>query len=177
LSLKSDELDLTRYIRDIPDFPKPGILFRDITPLLASPDAFRQAVCRLAQFARDRKIEAVAAAEARGFLFAAPLAFELGSPLIPIRKRGKLPYQTLSYTYDLVYGSDTMEMHADAVAPGARVLVVDDLLATGGTMDACCRLIERAGGQIAACAFLIELLALGGASRLQRYCLFSLVKY
>ena len=166
MSLKSDELDLTRYIRDIPDFPKPGILFRDITPLLASPDAFRQAVCRLAHFARDHKIEAVAAAEARGFLFAAPLAFELGIPLIPIRKRGKLPYHTLSYTYDLEYGSDTMEMHADAVAPGARVLVVDDLLATGGTMDACCRLIERAGGQIAACAFLIELLALGGASRL-----------
>jgi adenine phosphoribosyltransferase len=177
LTPKSDELDLTRYIRDIPDFPKPGILFRDITPLLASPDAFRQAVCRLAQFARDRKIEAVAAAEARGFLFAAPLALELGSPLIPIRKRGKLPYQTVSYTYDLEYGSDTMEMHADAVAPGARVLVVDDLLATGGTMDACCRLIESAGGQIAACAFLIELLALGGAGRLRQYCLFSLVKY
>lgn len=138
MDCSADDLSLTEYIRSIPDFPKPGILFRDITPLLANADAFRQAVLRLARVARDWKIEAVAAAEARGFLFAAPMAFQLDVPLIPIRKKGKLPFQTLSHTYDLEYGSDTVEMHADAIRPGASVLVVDDLLATGGTMDACC---------------------------------------
>ncbi len=177
MDCSADDLSLTEYIRSIPDFPKPGILFRDITPLLANADAFRQAVLRLARVARDWKIEAVAAAEARGFLFAAPMAFQLDVPLIPIRKKGKLPFQTLSHTYDLEYGSDTVEMHADAIRPGASVLVVDDLLATGGTMDACCQLIESAGGRIAGCAFLIELVDLGGSKRLERYPLFSLVKY
>ncbi len=172
-----DQLQLTDYIRSIPDFPKQGILFRDITPLLASADAFGQAVEQLAAAYRDVKIDVVAAAEARGFIFAAPVALKLGASLVPIRKPGKLPYETLSYTYDLEYGSDTLEMHADAIAEGANVLVLDDLLATGGTVEACCKMVEKAGGKVAGCAFLIELTALGGAQRIADYPYVSLVKY
>ncbi|MCL4194276.1 MAG: adenine phosphoribosyltransferase, partial [Thermoguttaceae bacterium] len=118
-------LNLSDYIRSIPDFPKPGILFRDITPLLASPEAFRQAVCQMAKRFRTAQVDAVAAVEARGFLFAAPLALDLGAKLIPIRKKGKLPFETISHTYDLEYGTDTLQMHVDAISPGTRVLVVD----------------------------------------------------
>jgi len=173
----STDLKLTDYIRSIPDFPKPGILFRDITPLLASPGALRQAVHQMAEHFRGRGIEVVAAAEARGFLFAAPLALELNAALVPIRKPGKLPSETMSHTYDLEYGTDTLEIHADAVAAGAKVLVVDDLLATGGTVEACCRLVEKAGGQVAACAFLIELVGLRGARKLGPYEHVSLIRY
>ncbi|MFH1920449.1 MAG: adenine phosphoribosyltransferase [Planctomycetota bacterium] len=173
----STDLKLTDYIRSIPDFPKPGILFRDITPLLASPGALRQAVHQMAEHFRGRGIEVVAAAEARGFLFAAPLALELNAALVPIRKPGKLPSETMSHTYDLEYGTDTLEIHADAVAAGAKVLVVDDLLATGGTVEACCRLVEKAGGKVAACAFLIELVGLGGARKLGPYEHVSLIRY
>ena len=140
-------VNLTDYIRSIPDFPKPGILFRDITPLLAAPEAFRLAVVEMANPFRRDKIDVVAAAEARGFIFAAPVALELNAALVPIRKPGKLPYDTQALTYDLEYGTDTLEIHTDAIAPGAKVLVVDDLLATGGTVDACCRLVEKAGGR------------------------------
>lgn len=163
------EINLADYIRAIPDFPKPGILFRDITTLLAYPAAFRQAVTEMANAFRGDKIDVVAAAEARGFIFAAPVALELNAALVPIRKPGKLPYKTQSYTYDLEYGSDTLEIHADAIQPGARVLVVDDLLATGGTIDACCRLVEQAGGVVAGCSFLIELADLGGAEKISKY--------
>ena len=142
--MSTADLQLTDYIRAVPDFPKPGILFRDITPLLASPQAFRKAVCELVERMRDFQVDAVAAVEARGFLFAAPLAIELGAQLVPIRKAGKLPYGTISHTYDLEYGSDTLEMHVDALTPGASVVVVDDLLATGGTVEASCRLVEKA---------------------------------
>jgi adenine phosphoribosyltransferase len=168
---------LSDYVRAIPDFPKQGILFRDITPLLANPGAFRQAVHDLAECVRDRGVEVVAAAEARGFLFAAPLALELGVGLVPIRKRGKLPYRTLSHSYNLEYGTDTLEIHADAVRTGARVLVVDDLLATGGTVDACCRLVEKAGGEVVGCVFLVELVGLRGAAKVSRYSPFSLIQY
>ncbi len=171
------ELKLTDYIRSVPDFPKPGILFRDITPLLAAPAAFRQAIARIADHYRDAKIDAIAAAEARGFLFAGPLALELDTALIPIRKPGKLPYETLSLTYDLEYGTDTLEIHTDAIAPGANVLIVDDLLATGGTIEACCRMVEKAGGKVAGCAFLIELAALEGARRIAQHETFSLIRY
>ena len=171
------KLELTDYIRSIPDFPKPGILFRDITPLLAAPAAFRQAVAELAEHFRREKIDRVAAAEARGFLFAAPLALELDAPLVPIRKPGKLPYQTLSCTYELEYGTDTLEIHADAISPGDNVLVVDDLLATGGTVEACCRMVEKAGGKVAGCGFVIELVGLGGAKRIAQYKTVSLIKY
>jgi len=168
---------LTDYIRSIPDFPKPGILFRDITPLLASPRAFREAINQMVAQVRDRQVQVVAAAEARGFLFAAPLALELQAGLVPIRKPGKLPYETLSHTYELEYGTDTLEIHADAIPQGARVLVVDDVLATGGTVEACCRLVEKAGGVVVGCAFLIELAALGGARRIAQYDHVTLIRY
>lgn len=170
-------IDLRSYIRSIPDFPKPGILFRDITPLLGSPEAFREAVRQLAEAVRDRNVQAIAAAEARGFLFAAPLALELNVGLIPIRKPGKLPADKLSHSYALEYGTDTLEMHKDAIKPGMRVLVVDDLLATGGTVEACCRLIEKSGGIVVGCAFLIELVDLKGAERLAAYKPVSLIQF
>ncbi|MBN2474769.1 MAG: adenine phosphoribosyltransferase [Pirellulales bacterium] len=170
-------MNLTEYIRSVPDFPKPGILFRDITPLLAAPAAFRQAIGQLAHRFRDAKIDVVAAAEARGFLFAAPLALELDAALVPIRKPGKLPCKALSLTYDLEYGTDTLEIHADAIPRGANVLIVDDLLATGGTVEACCRMVEKAGGKVAGCAFVIELVGLGGAKRIDQYRTISLLRY
>lgn len=171
------KVDLRAFIRTIPDFPKPGILFRDITPLLASPEALRETVHQLAEAVKDRDVEAIAAAEARGFLFAAPLALQLNVGLIPIRKPGKLPAETISHTYTLEYGTDTLQMHKDAIKPGTRVLVVDDLLATGGTVEACCRLIEKAGGIVVGCAFVIELTDLKGAQRLARYRPVSLIQF
>jgi adenine phosphoribosyltransferase len=170
-------MDLANYIRDIPDFPKPGILFKDITPLLAEPHAFRQAIQFMQEHYRGRHIDAVAAAEARGFLFAAPLALLMEKPLIPLRKPGKLPYRTHALQYDLEYGSAELQVHIDGVRPGARVLLVDDLLATGGTMQAGCRLIEKAGGQVAGCAFLVELAFLKGRDKLQPHDVFSLIQF
>jgi adenine phosphoribosyltransferase len=170
-------MNLAEYIRDIPDFPKPGIIFKDITPLLANPDAFRVAIELLNERCRGRQVDAVAAAEARGFLFAAPLALCLKKPLIPLRKPGKLPYETYALQYDLEYGRAELQVHIDGVAPGARVLMVDDLLATGGTMEAGCKLIEKAGGVVAGCAFLVELLFLHGRDRLQTHDVFSLIQY
>jgi len=170
-------MDLKEYIRAIPDFPKPGILFRDITPLLAAPRAFAEAVDRLALQYRVAAIDKVIAAEARGFIFAAPLALALNVGFVPVRKPGKLPFDKHSCAYDLEYGSNTLEMHIDGVLPGQKVLIVDDLLATGGTVEACCRLVEQVGAQVAGCAFVIELESLGGARRLARYQPFSLLKY
>jgi adenine phosphoribosyltransferase len=144
---------------------------------LANPEAFKQAVIQLAEPFRNDNVRIVAAAEARGFVFAAPVAIELGAGLVPIRKPGKLPFQTLSHSYALEYGTDTLEIHADAIPAGANVLVVDDLLATGGTIEACCQLVENAGGKVVGCAFVIELAALGGASRIARYKTISLIKY
>ena len=177
MSVTPQRLSLTDYIRDILDFPKAGILFRDITPLLKHPGAYRQAIEQIADHVRDRQIDLIAAAEARGFLLAAPLALELDAGLVPIRKRGKLPFTTLSHSYALEYGTDTLEIHTDAIEPGAKVLVVDDLLATGGTIDACCQLVEKAGGTVVGCAFLVELLGLGGAAKISRYDTWSLIQY
>lgn len=173
----ASSLELTDYVRAIPDFPKPGILFRDITPLLASQTAFREAIRRMAEPFRDAGIDALVAAEARGFIFAAPLAIELGAGFVPIRKPGKLPFDTHAFHYELEYGSDTLEIHTDGVQAGQRVLVVDDLLATGGTVEACCTLIEKMGALIVGCAFAIELVALGGAQRIAPRRSFSLIKY
>lgn len=170
-------MDLTAYIRDIPDFPKPGILFKDITPLLADPVAFQHATDLLAVHFDGRPIDAIAAAEARGFLFAAPLALRLRKPLVPLRKPGKLPYRTYSLKYDLEYGSAELQMHADGIKSGAKVLLVDDVLATGGTMLAGAELIKQAGGSVAACAFLVELSFLGGRDKLAGYEVFSLIRY
>ena len=174
---ESSRLDLTDYIRSIPDFPKPGILFRDITPLLASPEAFGEAVRQLVECVRPWKVDVVAAVEARGFLFAAPMALELPAALVPVRKPGKLPFDTIAHTYELEYGTDTLEMHVDAIPSGANVLVVDDLLATGGTVEACCRLVEKAGGRVAGCAFVIELAGLDGAAKIASYPHRSLITY
>lgn len=171
------KVDLREYIRSIPDFPKPGILFRDITPLLAAPEALRESVRQMADKFRDKQIDLVAAAEARGFIFATPLAIELGAGFIPIRKPGKLPFDTHAFHYELEYGSDSLEIHIDGAAKGQNVLVVDDLLATGGTIEACCQLIEQSGANVVACAFLIELSELKGAERIEQYQVESLIKY
>jgi adenine phosphoribosyltransferase len=170
-------MNLNEYIRDVPDFPKPGILFKDITPLLATPVAFRYAVDALCEHFTATPIDAIAAAEARGFLFAAPIALKMEKPLIPLRKPGKLPYHTRSFKYDLEYGSAELHVHTDAIARGARVLLVDDVLATGGTMAAACQLIEQAGGLVAGCAFLLELSFLSGRKPLAGRECFSLIRY
>lgn len=168
---------LEKHIRDIPDFPKPGILFKDITPLLADPAAFAEAIRRFASHYEGRPIDAIAAVEARGFLFAAPLALHLKKPLIPLRKPGKLPYRTYSLKYDLEYGSAELQMHIDSISHGARVLMIDDLLATGGTMAAGAQLIEQAGGQVVSCGFLVELTFLKGREKLAPREVFSLISY
>lgn len=174
---RGEHMDLTAYIRDVPDFPKPGVLFKDIMPLVASPEAFAAAVGGLCTYSAGRRIDAIAAAEARGFLFAAPMALQMKKPLIPLRKPGKLPGATRSYKYDLEYGSAELHVHADAIRPGARVLLVDDVLATGGTMAAACKLVEEVGGAVAGCAFLIELSFLNGRAPLAGRDVFSLVTY
>ena len=172
-----DAIQLGDHIRDIPDFPKPGILFRDITPLLSRPEVFRVAIRRMADHYRDVKIDVLIAAEARGFIFAAPLALELGVGFVPVRKPGKLPFDTHSFHYELEYGSDTLEMHVDGVERGQRVLIVDDLLATGGTVQACAKLLEKVGAEVVGCTFLIELLGLGGAAEVAPHPIFSLLQY
>jgi len=171
------EIDLAKFIRDVPDFPKPGINFKDITPLLADHGALEACIDRLAEAFKDKQIDVIAAAEARGFLFAVPLALRLGIGMVPIRKPGKLPYKKHSFSYDLEYGSDTLEMHVDGVSAGQNVLVVDDLLATGGTVKACCEMIEQCDAKVAACAFLIHLKFLDGAKKLEKYPILSLVDY
>jgi len=171
------QLDLRQYIRDIPDFPKPGILFRDITPLLSEPNAFREAIQRMAEPFRDQQIDVIIAAEARGFIFATPLALELNVGFVPVRKPGKLPFDTHAFHYELEYGTDSLELHIDGIKPGQNVLVVDDLLATGGTVDACCKLVEKSGANVVACVFLIELLGLGGVKQLGGRKSLSLIEY
>jgi len=162
-------LDLRSFIRDIPDFPEPGIVFRDITPLLADPRALDAAVGGLVEIARPLEVDMVIAAEARGFLLGAAVARELGAGFVLARKPGKLPHATTSAEYALEYGTDTLEVHTDAISPGSRVLVHDDLLATGGTAGALCALTEQLGGEVVACAFLIELGFLHGRRALERY--------
>ena len=170
-------IDLREFIRDIPDWPKEGILFRDITPLLADPEAFAAAVDALSAGFAEAGIEYVAAVEARGFIFGSAVAEKLGAGFVPIRKKGKLPAQTESITYDLEYGTDCLEVHLDAIESGAKVLMVDDLLATGGTMAAACKLIERIGGRVAGIVFLIELAALRGAEKISDYKVTSIISF
>jgi len=162
-------INLERYIRTVPDWPIKGIMFRDITPLLADPKAFAAAIGALSEGFARAGIEYVAAVEARGFIFGAAVAEKLSAGFVPIRKKGKLPFKTESVTYDLEYGTDTLEVHSDAVTKEAKVLMVDDLLATGGTMAAACRLIEKIGGKIAGISFLIELTELTGREKLSGY--------
>jgi adenine phosphoribosyltransferase len=170
-------LDLKTFIRDIPDFPRPGILFRDITPLLADRQALAGAIYELAGPYHNMGIDAVMAVEARGFIFGAAVARELNASFIPVRKKGKLPWKTTSVTYDLEYGKDTIEVHTDAIKPGAKVLMIDDLLATGGTMVASCQLAEKLGAKIMGLTFLIELTGLDGRDKLSNYPIHSVIKY
>ena len=170
-------IDLRDYIRDIPDFPKPGVMFKDITPLLSSPSAFRSAIEQLEEHFDGRGIDVIAAAEARGFIFGAPLAMAMGAGFVPIRKPGKLPYATIAQEYQLEYGNDRLEVHTDALAPGHRVLLLDDVLATGGTMRACRDLVLSTGAELVACAFVIELSFLEGRARLEPCEVFSLITY
>ena len=170
-------VDLAACIRDIPDFPKPGILFKDITTLLGDPAALESAVQQLAEPYRGKEIDFVAAVESRGFIFGSCIARELEAGFIPIRKPGKLPAETISASYDLEYGTDSVEVHKDAIEAGQKVLLVDDLLATGGTMEAACRLVGELGGTIVGVAFLIELTFLEGRKKLEGYPVFSVVEF
>lgn len=169
--------DLRPLIRDIPDYPKPGILFRDITPLLADASALVEAVDQMAAPFLDQGVEVVAAAEARGFIFGTPLAMRLGAGFVPIRKPGKLPFDLHSFAYQLEYGTDELQIHIDGIAPGQRVLIVDDLLATGGTVEACLRLLEKCDADIVGCSFLLQLETLGGRARLEPYRVHSVLSY
>ncbi len=170
-------VEVRDWIRDIPDFPKPGVLFKDITPLLSNPHAFRRAIDLLEEQFRDRGIDVIAAAEARGFIFGAPLALRMNAGFVPIRKPGKLPYATIAQEYLLEYGADKLEIHSDALAAGHRVLLLDDVLATGGTMRACCDLVQSTGAELVGCAFVLELSFLGGRAKLEPMDVFSLVTY
>src|SRR5213593_4130105 len=169
--------DLARFIRDIPDFPKKGILFKDITPLLRDPGALARTVEALGTHHRDDRIDAVAAVESRGFIFGGALAMKLGAGFIPVRKPGKLPHVTVSESYSLEYGSDTIQMHSDAVRAGDRILIVDDLLATGGTAAAAMNLVARMGGEVVGASFVIELSFLGGRGRLRDVPVHALITY
>ena len=175
--MTAEGLKLDKYIRSIPDWPKKGILFRDITPLLAEPKALSAAVDALCAGFTNAGIEYVAAVEARGFIFGTAVAERLRAGFVPIRKKGKLPFKTESITYDLEYGTDTLEVHSDAIGQGAKVLMVDDLLATGGTMAAACNLIEKIGGQIVGITFLIELSELPGREKLAGYNINTVLTY
>jgi len=169
--------DLKKLIREVPDFPKPGILFYDITTLLKDPAGLRAVIDRLKEHYRDAEVDVVAGIEARGFIFAPALAYALGAGFVPIRKPKKLPAATVSVTYDLEYGTDTLEMHKDAVSGGARVLIVDDLLATGGTAAATARMVESAGGKVAGLGFVVELTFLPGRAKLAGREVFSMLQY
>ena len=169
--------NLEQYIRDIPDFPKPGVIFKDITPLLANAEATAYCLEGLVSLTEGEKIDKVVGIESRGFFFATLLAKELGAGFIPLRKPGKLPYDTLKEPYLLEYGMDALEIHEDAISPGDRVILHDDVLATGGTAQAACKLIEKLGGEIVQCNFLIELSFLKGASKIRKYEIRSLFTY
>ncbi|MBN1527330.1 MAG: adenine phosphoribosyltransferase [Candidatus Omnitrophica bacterium] len=168
--------DLKKYIRDIPGFPKPGIIFKDITTLLKEGKAFKESIDMLASELEGKKAQVVLSVESRGFIFGAALAYKLGLGIVPIRKPGKLPHEKHTITYDLEYGKDALEMHKDAFKKGDKVLIVDDLLATGGTTRAVIDLVEKMGGEIAGIAFLIELLPLKGREKLKGYPVYSIIK-
>lgn len=170
-------MNLKDYIATIPDFPQPGIIFRDITPLMANPEAFQEACKRLCEFAKEVDAQVILGPESRGFIFGCPVAYELGIGFIPVRKPGKLPRETVSVKYDLEYGTNELHIHADSIQKGQRVLIIDDLLATGGTVDATIQLVKQLGGEVVGCAFLIELLSLKGRELLKDYNVCTLMSY
>lgn len=170
-------MDLKKYIRDVPNFPKKGIIFKDITPLLADKKAFQHAVKLVCDFAKKKKIETILGIDSRGFIFGGAVAYNLGLKFVPVRKCGKLPCKTISENYDLEYGASSVEIHEDSLHKGERVLIIDDLLATGGTAQAACRLVEKLGAQICGIAFIIELGFLKGCEKLKNYEILSLIEY
>ena len=170
-------MDLTNYVASIQDFPIKGILFRDITPVMQDGDAFRYACDELIKYAKEIGAEVVVGPESRGFIFGCPVAYELNIGFVPVRKPNKLPRKTISYSYDLEYGSNTLEIHEDAIKPGQKVLIIDDLLATGGTTEAAIKLVEKLGGEVVGCAFLIELVDLKGREKLSKYNIKALMQY
>lgn len=171
------DMNLTELIRDVPDFPVPGILFRDITTLLKEGPAFQNVIDRMCEQLSTVKVDRVVAIESRGFIFGAPIAYKLGVGFVPVRKLGKLPADTITAEYDLEYGTNTVEMHRDAIKPGESIVIVDDLLATGGTTRATIELVEQLGGEISALAFLIELTELGAREYLDEYKIITLIRY
>ncbi len=170
-------MDLASMIRDVPDFPKEGIVFKDITTLIKDPGAFKEAIDILADHYTGQQIDLVVAVEARGYIFGAPVAYKLGAGFAPVRKVGKLPAETVREEYELEYGTDSVEMHKDGIEPGQKVLIVDDLIATGGSAAATAQLVERLGGEVVGIAFLVELTFLNGVDRLKGYDIFTIVKY
>jgi len=175
--MENEIAEIRKAIRNIPNFPKAGVVFKDITPLLSDGSLFRRTVDLLAQRYQSQKVDTVLGIESRGFIIGAALAYKLGAGFCIVRKPGKLPYQTHSARYELEYGSDTLEVHRDALSPGARVLIADDLIATGGTAGAAAALVSRLGGEVVECAFVIELSFLNGRERLRPYAVFSLLQY
>ncbi len=171
------KFDLRKHIRNIPDFPKPGILFRDITTLIKNKHAFKAAIEALAAKYKGKRIDKIVAVEARGFIFGAAVAQKIGAGFVPVRKKGKLPFKATAITYDLEYGTDTLEIHDDAIEAGERILIVDDLLATGGTARAVVDLVKKLNGKIVGLAFLVDLVDLGGKDKLKGYPVFSLIKF
>jgi adenine phosphoribosyltransferase len=168
---------LEKSIRSIPDFPKPGILFRDLTTLIQNKAAFKKSVDLLAKKYKGKGFDKVVGVEARGFIFGASVAHKIGAGFVPVRKKGKLPFKTISTTYELEYGTDTLEIHQDAISPGEKVLIIDDLLATGGTVKAVIELVKRLGGEISGIAFVVELVDLHGKDKFKEYPVYSLVKF
>jgi adenine phosphoribosyltransferase len=170
-------MDLKKYVRDIPDFPQKGVMFRDITVILKTPEVFKHAIDSIVEKYRKEKIDKIVSIEARGYIFGGAIAYNMGCGMVPVRKLGKLPAETVRMQYDLEYGTNTIEIHKDGIKKGERILVFDDVLATGGTMLAACKLVEMLGGTIVGCAFLINLTYLPGSQTLKDYRVFSLVEY
>lgn len=170
-------MDFTKYVASIPDFPSKGILFRDVTPLMADGEAFHESCEEIKKFCEEKGAEVIIGPESRGFLIGCPIAYAMNIGFVPVRKPGKLPRKTISCKYDLEYGSNELHIHEDAIKPGQKVVVIDDLLATGGTVDATCKMVEQLGGKVVGCAFLIELVDLKGREVLKDYDVFSLLKY
>ncbi|HIX71167.1 MULTISPECIES: adenine phosphoribosyltransferase [Enterococcus] len=170
-------MDLRDYVASIADYPQKGIVFRDISPLMANGEAYREATKQIVDYAAEKSIDMVVGPEARGFIVGCPVAYELGVGFAPVRKPGKLPRETISVSYELEYGTDTLTLHADAIKPGQRVLVCDDLLATGGTVKATIDLVEKLGGIVVGCAFLIELKDLHGRDKIANYEILTLMDY
>ncbi len=173
----SKTIDLAKKIRTIPDFPKPGILFRDITTLLKDPEAFRYVIDTFTERCKQKKVDVIVGIEARGFIIGAPVAYNIGAAFVPVRKKQKLPFRKITTSYDLEYGSETVEMHADAIQPGQRVVIIDDLLATGGTAKAASKLVEMLGGKVVEIDFIIELRPLNGRKKLEDYDVYTMLGY